>query len=85
MSVRYGVDSDNDGVANQYMTAGEIKPYSDEWLNVITIKLELLVRTYSEVAPEAQAYFFAGQRILPDDLYVRRSFMKTIKLRNRGL
>lgn len=85
LSVRYGVDSDNDGVANRYMTADEIKPYSNEWLSVTAIKLELLVRTYSEVAPEAQAYFFAGHRILPNDLYVRRSFMKTIKLRNRGL
>ena len=85
LSVRYGVDSDNDGIANRYMSVGEMTPYSDEWLNIITIKLELLVRSFSEVAPEAQAYFFAGQRVLPDDLYVRRSFMKTIKLRNRGL
>ncbi|USE37528.1 PilW family protein [Endozoicomonas sp. SCSIO W0465] len=85
LSIRYGLDSDNDGVANRYMTAGEITPYSDEWRRIITIKLELLARSFTEVAPEAQAYFFAGQRVLPNDLYVRRSFMKTIKLRNRGL
>ncbi|WP_066016221.1 PilW family protein [Endozoicomonas atrinae] len=85
LNIRYGVDSDNDGVANRYMTAVEITPYSDEWRNIITVKLELLVRSFTEVAPEAQAYFFAGQRVLPNDLYVRRSFMKTIKLRNRGL
>lgn len=85
LSVRYGVDTDNDGVANQYMPASEITSYSNEWLNVISIKLELLVRSFTEVAPQAQAYFFAGQRVLPNDLYVRRSFMKTIKLRNRGL
>ncbi|WP_419835926.1 PilW family protein [Endozoicomonas atrinae] len=85
LNIRYGVDSDNDGVANRYMTVVEITPYSDEWRNIITVKLELLVRSFTEVAPEAQAYFFAGQRVLPNDLYVRRSFMKTIKLRNRGL
>ncbi|WP_257266798.1 PilW family protein [Endozoicomonas sp. ONNA2] len=85
LSIRYGLDSDNDGVANRYITVGEITPYSDEWQRVITVKLELLVRSFTEVAPKAQAYFFAGQRVLPDDLYVRRSFMRTIKLRNRGL
>ncbi|MFK0571727.1 PilW family protein [Endozoicomonas sp.] len=85
LNIRYGLDSDNDGVANQYLLASEIDLYSDDWLNVISIKLELLVRSFNEVAPQAQAYFFAGQRVVPDDLFVRRSFMKTIKLRNRGL
>ena len=84
-SVRYGVDTNSDGVANQYLPASAITPYSDEWLRVISVKFELLIRSFHEVAPEAQAYFFAGQRILPTDQYVRRSFMKTIKLRNRGL
>lgn len=85
LSIRYGVDSDGDGIANQYLTASDITPYSDEWRNIITIKLELLARSFTEVAPQAQTYFFAGQRVVPNDLYVRRSFMKTIKLRNRGL
>ena len=84
-SVRYGVDTNNDGAANQYLPASAITPYSDEWLSVISIKIELLVRSFQEIAPEPQPVFFAGQRVLPTDQYVRRSFMKTIRIRNRGL
>ncbi|WP_299733715.1 PilW family protein [uncultured Endozoicomonas sp.] len=83
--IRYGLDSDNNGVADQYLSAAEITPYSSDWLNVISVKLEILVRSFTEVAPSPQAYFFAGQSVLPSDNYVRRSFMRTIKLRNRGL
>ena len=85
LSARYGVDSDGDGVVNQYLGVSELSPYSNEWQSVVSVRLELVARSFSEVAPQPQAYFFAGQKVVPDDLYVRRSFMRTIKLRNRGL
>ncbi|MGB1270711.1 MAG: PilW family protein [Endozoicomonas sp.] len=85
LNLRYGVDSDLDGVANQYLSASDIGLYSSDWQKVVSVKLELLARSFSEVAPQPQVYFFGGQKVTPADQYVRRSFMTTIELRNRGL
>jgi|GEM_PF-3662482 len=85
LSARYGVDSDGDGVVNQYLGVSELSPYSNQWQSVVSVRIELVARSFSEVAPQPQAYFFVGQTVVPDDLYVRRSFIRTIKLRNRGL
>lgn len=85
LSVRYGLDSDGDGVVNQYLGVSELSPDSSQWLSIVSVRLEVVARSFSEVAPQPQAFFFAGQKILPEDLYVRRSFIRTIKLRNRGL
>ena len=83
ISVLYGVDSDNDGIANQYQPASAITLTSETWKNVTSVKLELLARSLNEVAPEPQNYFFAGQKVTPADNFIRRSFTSTIKLRNR--
>ena len=85
LSARYGLDSDGDGVVNQYLDASEILPFDNQWQNIVSVRLELVARSFSEVARQPQAFFFAGQRILPADLFVRRNFMRTIKIRNRGL
>ena len=85
LSARYGLDSDGDGVVNQYLGVSELSPYSSQWLSIVSVRLEVVARSFSEVAPQPQAFFFSGQRVVPDDLYVRRSFIRTIKLRNRGL
>ena len=85
LSARYGLDSDGDGVVNRYLEASEILSFSNQWQSIVSVRLELVARSFSEVAPQPQAFFFAGQRILPDDLFVRRNFMRTIKIRNRGL
>lgn len=79
----YGVDTDKDGVANRYQSAADLGLFSDEWLKVTSVKLELLVRSLIEIAEQPQAYFFAGSRVVPNDLYVRRQFVTTIELRNR--
>ena len=79
----YGEDTDQDGVVNQYRTAADLGLFSHQWKQVISVKLELLARSFREVAPHPQAYFFSGQRIVPNDLYIRRNFVATIELRNR--
>ena len=79
----YGVDTDRDGVANRYRAAADLGVFSDEWLKVTSVKLELLVRSLVEIAEEPQIYFFAGNNVTPDDLYVRRNFVTTFELRNR--
>ena len=83
INILYGVDSDNDGVANQYHAAGTLQLASDDWKKVTSVKLELLARSLNEVAPEPQSYFFAGEHIQPEDNFIRRNFITTIQLRNR--
>ena len=83
MNILYGVDTDNDGITNRYQTADDVGLFADSWRNVISVKLELLARSFTEIAPEPQSYFFAGQRIDPTDNFLRRSFVSTIQLRNR--
>ncbi len=82
--ILYGLDSDGDGIANQYQTTGVLGLLSDDWHRVVSVKLELLARSFLEVAPEAQPYFFAGQKVVPDDLFIRRNYVTTIQLRNRN-
>ncbi|MGI9277492.1 MAG: PilW family protein [Endozoicomonas sp.] len=84
LSFLYGYDSDGDGVANQYRTAAEIGLFSNDWRNVTSVRLELLARSEQEVADQPQSYFFSGTRITPADRYLRRTFLMTIELRNRG-
>ena len=83
INILYGIDSDNDGTANQYHPAGTLELSSDDWKKVTSIKLELVARSLNEVAPEPQSYFFAGERIEPEDNFIRRNFITTVQLRNR--
>lgn len=83
INILYGVDSDNDGIANQYQTANELGAFSENWKKVTSIKLELLARSLNPVSPEPHTYFFAGEQVQPTDNYIRRNFITTIQLRNR--
>lgn len=83
INILYGVDSDNDGIANQYHTADALGVLSGNWKKVTSVKLELLARSLNEVLPQPQTYFFAGEQIEPGDNYIRRTLITTIQLRNR--
>lgn len=83
LSLRYGYDTDADGIANQYRTASDIGLFSLDWQNVTSVRMELLVRSFQEVTDTPQSYFFAGNRITPTDNFLRRSFVFTMELRNR--
>lgn len=83
LKILYGLDSNDDGVINQYRSAEDLGLFSDDWKKVTAIKLELLARSLNEVAPQPQPYFFGGQRFEPEDRYIRRNFITTIELRNR--
>ncbi|KEQ15015.1 PilW family protein [Endozoicomonas numazuensis] len=83
LNLRYGYDSDADGIANQYRTASDIGLFSMDWRNVTSVRMEILVRSFQEVTDTPQSYFFAGNRITPNDNYLRRTFVLTMELRNR--
>ncbi|WP_263078357.1 PilW family protein [Endozoicomonas sp. Mp262] len=79
----YGQDTDGDGIVNQYRSASDIGLFSKGWHDVTSVKIELLARSFQDVAPEPQPYFFAGVKTTPEDQYIRRAFMATVGLRNR--
>ncbi|UYM15312.1 PilW family protein [Endozoicomonas euniceicola] len=83
LSFLYGYDSDGNRTPDQYRTADSIGLFSNDWTNVVSVRVELLVRSLTEVAENPQPYFFAGARITPTDHYIRRNFVMTVELRNR--
>lgn len=84
LRILYGYDSDNDGVVNQYRSSSDIALYSENWKNVTSVKIEILVRSTREISSQVQNYFFAGENIKPEDKFIRRTFVTTVEQRNRG-
>lgn len=81
MQVLYGEDTDNDGVANRYVTADNV----GMWNNVVSVRVSLLIRSEDNIASSAQTYTYDDTETTAADLRVRRIFNTTIKIRNRGL
>jgi type IV pilus assembly protein PilW len=83
MQFRYGVDTDADGNANIYRTGQQVEASSD-WANVVSVRVSLLARSLVSAAVDNETYWFDGASTAAADLLLRREFMATIKLRNRG-
>jgi len=82
MQVRYGEDTDGDGVANQYATAAAVA----DWSQVVTVRMNLLlVSDDDNIARVAQPYTFDGVTVTPTDRRLRRVFTTTVALRGRTL
>lgn len=86
MQVLYGVDTDTDGFANQYLNADAVA----NWLNVVSIQVALLINSIDnvkDVAPgagnEDQFNLLGLNHVAPNDRLARRTFTTTIPLRNR--
>lgn len=88
MQARYGIDTTNDGIPNQYMTADQITDdftAPNNWDDVMSIRLMLLVRSADINVVESPQIIenYDGQRIEPGDNRLRQVFTTTIALRNR--
>ena len=82
MQALYGIDTDADGSANQYLQAGAGIP----WQNVVSLRLALLVASENAVDPTQPAGGFTlldAPAITPNDSRLYRVFTTTIPLRNR--
>jgi type IV pilus assembly protein PilW len=84
MRIRYGVDTNNDNAADTYQTATEVNT-GDNWNNVISLKINLLLASSENVSPQIQSYKFNGSNVTPSDHKLRREWETFITLRNRGL
>ena len=79
----YGIDSNNDRTPDQYRSASAIGLFNDDWSNVVSVRIELLVRSFTEITDQPRPYFFAGTTHTPADRFLRRNFVTTVELRNR--
>ncbi|MEE8364662.1 MAG: PilW family protein [Gammaproteobacteria bacterium] len=80
MQVLYGIDTDNDDFANQYVVSTAVT----DMLDVMSIRLMLLVRSeFAFVTEEAQVYNYNGTNTTAADRRLRQVFSTTIALRNR--
>ena len=80
MQLLYGVDSDNDQFANQYLSSNNVADFDD----VVSIRVMLLLRSIDDFVAEApQVYSFNGVQTTPGDRRLRQVFTATVALRNR--
>ncbi len=81
MQIYFGEDTDNDDVANRWLSPEEV---GLELTRVVSVRVHLLVRTNdNDISSGAQAYYFNNaQQPAIDDGQIRREYSVTIALRN---
>jgi len=88
MQLLYGVDTDNDRVAEKYVTADLVG--AANWNNVVAVRVALLTQTPDEINYEddTKSYYLAGTVFDSsdhgNDKRLRQVYTSTVKIRNRG-
>jgi type IV pilus assembly protein PilW len=83
MKFAYGVDTDADvdGVADRYVSANQITGSGNlEWGRVVSVQIDVLLRSLDRVWPESTTFTFDGQNYT--DRFLRQRISSTILLRN---
>jgi type IV pilus assembly protein PilW len=81
MQIKYGVDTDGDFLANNYVTADLVT----DWTKVVSINLAILIRSIDQtgVEKDTKTYTLLGQNYGPfNDRRSRSVYTTTISLRN---
>ena len=85
MQILYGVDTDDDGIANQYIDATEVT--AAQWANVVSVRMAFLLdsinSTQSGVDNSVFTLLNAAQIGPFTDTLRRRVFTRTFMMRNR--
>lgn len=82
LQVEFGIDTDYDGVANQYSAA----PTGAEMQFAVAARIYLLIRSISELSDHVdRSTYLLGQKevIATGDGYLRMVFSSTVRLHNR--
>ena len=86
LQIRYGVDTDSDGVPNIYLKAGDAGlSTATDWTKVRAVRIGLLMRTLigKEEYTNSETYLVLDKSITaPGDRHHRRVFNFTLQLRN---
>ena len=84
MQLLYGIDTTDDDFPNQYMTSTELIASANDWYDVMSIRLMLLVRSAAlQVVEAPQVITYNGATTTAADYRLRQVFSTTIALRNR--
>jgi type IV pilus assembly protein PilW len=81
LQFEFGIDSDNDGVPNQYLAS----PTAAQLHQAVTVRIHLLLRSIGELTGhhDDTAYRLGQKALTPrNDAYLRRVFSSTVLLRN---
>ena len=89
LQVLYGVDTNNDDVPNQYLTANLVIP---NFADVVTVRISITVNSVDPVGGNSEPTFgclasggrqacYSGEDV---DGLLRRTFHQTVQLRNQG-
>jgi len=83
MQIEFGVDSDFDGVPNQFTQS----PLKEDIGSAVVARIYLLMRSVAEVPQykQARTYYLGSKRIQRDDGYVRRVMSTTVQMSNLSL
>jgi type IV pilus assembly protein PilW len=89
MQILYGLDTDANGVANQYVSPATILAVCNTegnnncWRRVSSVRVALLLKSEAEnVVTKPQTYRFNGASITAIDRRIRREFLTIVALRN---
>lgn len=80
MQILYGEDNNGDLAADRYLDATAL---GGNMTNVVSVRLNLLMRSTEQIATAPVPYTFNGVATTPTDRFLRRVFSTTITLRNR--
>ncbi len=81
MQLQYGVDTNNDGVPEQYSDANSVA----DWTQVVAVRITLLMRTIENVDGPAYTFNVGGTNKQYAAGPLRKEFVTTVQIRNRGL
>lgn len=81
LQLLYGVDGNSDGVPDQYTNANSVT----NWTNVVAVRIALLMRTGENVEGDEYEYKLGGTDVTYVAGPLRKEFIATVQLRNRGL
>ena len=87
LQLLYGIDTDEDGVPNQYLQANFVP--ANGWTNVATVRVSIVVNSIDDVGSTTSlpTHGCVVQDCVTDEAYdglIRRSFTQTIQMRNSG-
>ncbi len=87
MQIRYGIDSDEDFIVDEYKTATEIGSVATgEWEKIISIEVNMLMASEQDnLVPQNQVYTFNGSSVTASDNKIRHVVTKNISMRSLSL
>jgi type IV pilus assembly protein PilW len=84
MQITYGLDDDGNGFVDRYVTAPASG--SDDWENILSVRVALLVTSVENAHNEAVPYTYVGVTTTPTDptdFKLRQEIAATAAIRNR--